>query len=180
MKSLSEIREQLGISGPQLAGILGVERSTVRKTEKSQRYLPAKACQKLIAINYLIHNTEPIHSEDTQGEEHYFSRHDERYEDCIMQARILQRDLEISETTFQQGQNLIKLLEELQPEDNNQKVLFDRLRRTWKKKMKECSFHARQYLKDRIRLLRNEARQIREILETRKAAKAESLLILNV
>ena len=171
MKSLINIRERLGTSRAQLAGILGVDASTISKAETGHRPLPALACQKLIFLDNIMRNNPPLPEEDRQGEEHYFTMHEERYEDCIMQSRILQRDLEKCETTFQQGQNLLKLLGELQPEDDAQMVLFDRLRRTWKKKLKECSFHARQFLKDRIRLLRNEAFQIREILESRKLTK---------
>ncbi len=173
MKSLIIIREGLGISRPQLASILGVDRSTITRAENLEKSLPAIACQKLIFLDNIIRNNSPSPVEDPQFEEQYIIMHEERYEDCIMQSRILQRDLEKSETTFQQGQNLLKLLDELQPQDDGQRVLFDKLRRNWKRKLQECSLHARQYLKDRIRLLRNEARQIRDILESRRVAKAE-------
>lgn len=176
MKALKIIRERLGLSRAQVAGILGVDASTISKAETGHRPLPAIACQKLIFLDNVVRNNSTSPVADPQCEEQYFIMHEERYEDCIMESRILQRDLEKSETTYQQGKNLLKLLDELQPENDNQGILFDRLRRTWRKKMKECSFHARQYLMDRIRFLRNEARQIREILDSAKFMENKQLL----
>ncbi len=172
MKTVKQLRTQLGMSQVDMATYLGINRTALAHAEKGRASLLVPALKKLATLEKaLIKTTGHDSSNEIPGNDmlSLIRGYELREQTCIYESQLLQRKLEELDEQYNTAHQLYNVLKELDHDKDGDPRWLKEMKHKTTMKLSTCTIPIREGLRNKISHLLNEAAQIRQYLEDKRS-----------